>query len=511
MNRTSDSAFITTRLQDGRVAGEFSLPAGSSLATLLHNVASGESGQCVAYGDVPCEQYGAVDDADGLFLTVVMRTQGNRIEELKDVLLCLSAQISRNFEVILVGHKVSEARKDAVREVLDLYAPLLDHGIRCCFVETGERATPLQVGFTLARASYVAALDDDDLVMDTWVSSFEELAENNYGKILHTYAVMQDWYVDKDADAAGGLLRAGSSFDSQFCKEFDAGAQLTANSCPLMALAFPAFVYQDLNIKFDNSMTTTEDWDFLMRVYSVCGVVTRGSVTAIYRQWKNAATSHTQHDSGEWNDNYNRIVDKLTSAPFLVGQESVESFRLHCSGAQVGRSTLVQTARLLRYEADEPASRVLRDMELMRATKPVKTAVGVTEPHRAPGVWDCVFEFDDPQPVGMVAFTPVKKSFVVVGEFELCLEQQDGTEVKLDFSNLAYTNGYQVDCNHIVFLKEHPFVSFKVESDAPIAKVRVRTQILGTVPDYYIDQIVQGPASLMIGRARRWFKRRLQR
>ena len=43
---------------------------------------------------------------DRVFASVVMRTQGRRPEALREALLSLYAQTYRNFEVLLIGHKL---------------------------------------------------------------------------------------------------------------------------------------------------------------------------------------------------------------------------------------------------------------------------------------------------------------------------------------------------------------------------------------------------------------------
>ena len=48
-----------------------------------------------------------LESDDGIarpFLTVLVRTQGKRIEPLRDALLCLAAQSDQDFEVIVLDH-----------------------------------------------------------------------------------------------------------------------------------------------------------------------------------------------------------------------------------------------------------------------------------------------------------------------------------------------------------------------------------------------------------------------
>lgn len=53
------------------------------------------------------------------FLSVVTRTQGRRLDTLRDALLCLSAQSDQDFEVVVVGHRLDPERILAVERVIE--------------------------------------------------------------------------------------------------------------------------------------------------------------------------------------------------------------------------------------------------------------------------------------------------------------------------------------------------------------------------------------------------------
>ena len=115
-------------------------------------------------------------DAGEPFLTVVVRTQGARTATLREALLCLSAQSLQDFEVCVVGHDLDAERQLAVERVIaDLHDDMRGR-VRLVRVAGGTRATPLNAGFANARGRYIAAFDDDDLLLGSWVETFEELA-----------------------------------------------------------------------------------------------------------------------------------------------------------------------------------------------------------------------------------------------------------------------------------------------------------------------------------------------
>ena len=56
-------------------------------------------------------------DDNAPFLSVVMRTQGKRIEMLREAVLCLWAQTCQDFEVLIMGHNLDgEARIEHLRQ-----------------------------------------------------------------------------------------------------------------------------------------------------------------------------------------------------------------------------------------------------------------------------------------------------------------------------------------------------------------------------------------------------------
>jgi hypothetical protein len=78
-----------------------------------------------------------------------------------------------------------------------------------------------------------------------------------------------------------------------------------------MSLAFPRSLWHDLNERFDETLTTTEDWDYLLRAASLLGIANTLEVTAVYRQWGEGDNSASIHRSGEWQANHAYIERKL--------------------------------------------------------------------------------------------------------------------------------------------------------------------------------------------------------
>lgn len=251
------------------------------------------------------------------FLTVVTRTQGKRLDTLRETLLCLSAQTCQDFEVLVVGHRLNLRQQLAVEAVISDQHEAMRAKIRLVKVDRGERAAPLNCAFEQARGLYVAMLDDDDLVFGHWVETFHDLHEHNPGKLLRATAVSQTW--DKvEVDGSATASRSKSGYSADYPETFDLFDHLVENRSPLHSLAFPRSLYRELGFRFDETLTTAEDWDFIIRTAPLAGVACSSEVTCIYRRWENAASSYTEHDQQEWTANYRHTLRKIDAVPLLL-------------------------------------------------------------------------------------------------------------------------------------------------------------------------------------------------
>jgi len=260
------------------------------------------------------------------FLSIVTRTQGRRPDTLREVFLTLSGQTCHDFEVILVGHKLDAAGDSLVRSIVAELPVWLRDRIRLIKVEHGNRTTPLNVGFQNSAGRYTAILDDDDFVFANWVEVFKTLESENPGTVLRTMSLLQDF---EEVETCFGTKasRAVSSPRSIYPLTFQLLDHIRENKSPPVALAFPSYYFSCLGGRFDETLTTTEDWDYLMRAAFVCGVSSAAIVTSIYRQWVNRENSKTLHPPQEWTDNHHRIFDKHDSSPFLMDVGTTKQLR----------------------------------------------------------------------------------------------------------------------------------------------------------------------------------------
>lgn len=251
-------------------------------------------------------------DAEKPLISVIIRTVGDRLSELQEVFLCLSCQEFQNFEVLLMLHNVSDERYADIQKLISQLPEEDREKIRVIPVSGGNRSTPLNAGIAHAHGSYFVALDDDDIVMANWLQVFAEKIETASGTIIHSYAVSQEW------SRNGACLHSEGDRDGYFCADFDWNRQYVINRCPLMTLAFPLYTVRHFHFCFNEQYDTTEDWDFLMRVASVAGVTDAPFCTAVYRKWKNAASSTTLYTSDEWRKTEKEIRADFRSMKRIV-------------------------------------------------------------------------------------------------------------------------------------------------------------------------------------------------
>lgn len=250
------------------------------------------------------------------FLSVVVRTQGKRRTSLVEVLTSLTAQEDQDFEVLVLGHRLDLNDQKAVERIIEDVPAGLRERISLIRVDHGNRVVPLNVGFENAKGRYIAILDDDDIPMAHWVQEFRSLAARHPGQILRAGVVRQDIR----SVVVNGMesIRAEGPLDRPYPSHFDFLEHLSSNSTPPVSIAFPRGAFHSLNIRFDETLATTEDWDYLMRVAAVTGVASSPEITSIYHWWVGGESSRTVHSQAEWDKSYSTILAKFDESIILL-------------------------------------------------------------------------------------------------------------------------------------------------------------------------------------------------
>lgn len=255
--------------------------------------------------------------ADRPFLSIVMRTCAFETYPLKDILNCLSGQSDLDFEIILIGHKLDQARQIEVEKIIEMQPAYLSQKIRFLQLDVGNRTAPLNLGYRQAKGRYIVTLDDDDLVFGHYVETFRALAAQSAGKLLRVRCASQR---SRPSSVDGGVEAAISSGPilPEYPARFDLIDHLGDNYTPCMSVAYPRELIHAFDMSFDETLTTAEDYDFMMRAYFLCGISESEEITCVYRRWQKRTNSAIQHKPEEWLNNRRRIFEKHDTLSVLL-------------------------------------------------------------------------------------------------------------------------------------------------------------------------------------------------
>jgi SAM-dependent methyltransferase/glycosyltransferase involved in cell wall biosynthesis len=252
------------------------------------------------------------------FFSVIMRTQGRRPSTFWDALLCLAAQTDQDFELVIVFHGTEKETFDAILTIVNSYPQDFRNKVRLVQCTQGLRSAPLNIGLSLAQGVYFVCFDDDDLVMANWLEQFRHGANKKPGSIVRAVAVEQRLASVLEEDSTVMEFKTVSGLQKTYPTEFNLLAHFRQNYSPFFSLAFPTSFFNQYGFKFDEALNSAEDWDFLTRVVTLCGVEQCLEITGVYRKWTNAHSSATEHDQAKWKDDYSKILAKRNSNYILL-------------------------------------------------------------------------------------------------------------------------------------------------------------------------------------------------
>ena len=251
------------------------------------------------------------------FLSVITRTQGKRIRNLREVVLCLCSQTDQDFELVVVAHKVTATELDAIKSLLNELPGQVKQKAKLIQCDVGTRAAPLNAGFKMASGQYIAILDDDDYVFAHWIEIFRKLADEAPGRVLRSVACEQAITSTGENSEAVSKFRTIGPIVCSFPSDYDLFAHLKQNFSPVFSLAFPRYAFESMGIHFDETLNSAEDWDFQMRTVLLCGVWHSPEITGIYRKWQSGESSFSIHSEKTWREDYEKIIAKLDGKSHL--------------------------------------------------------------------------------------------------------------------------------------------------------------------------------------------------
>ncbi|MFJ1269146.1 class I SAM-dependent methyltransferase [Legionella lytica] len=261
-----------------------------------------------------------------VFLSIIIRTQGLRCSTLRDAILCLSAQSNQDFEIVLVGHKLSLPQQIKIEQIISEQSEDMKNKIRFLLINDAKgRAAPLNRAIKVAKGQYVSVLDDDDVVFSNWVENFQILARKDYGRVLRATCVEQDIQeVVKPSKNEDLEFKTIGKIKNIYPSQFNLLDHLENNYSPFMSWSFPRSIFHDFHFEFDESLAVCEDWDLAMRAGLFCGVSSNSTITAIYRKWKIGNNSFNTHPPEQWQSDRLKIIAKFYKYPQIIPADSIK-------------------------------------------------------------------------------------------------------------------------------------------------------------------------------------------
>jgi glycosyltransferase involved in cell wall biosynthesis len=277
----------------------------------------------------------AIDEFD---VSVLVRTQGTRAQNLLELLTCLAGQTHERFEVVLLVHTSDLDSVDSTRRLVSQFDFGFSRRVQVLQVVGGSRGRPLNVGIDAARGRYIAFVDDDDLVTADWVEAFARGSERAPGRVIRSITVERDVRRVAEGELAAATVLEGA-LRFTFAPMFDFVEHCFANSTPICAFAVPKSLLSALRIRFDEHVAVQEDWHFLMRCASYGGVHDTGAITAIYHRWADLDGSRVTIGEDVWRASRDLVLHEFDIRPILLPPGAVRSIvglRTELEGFRVG-------------------------------------------------------------------------------------------------------------------------------------------------------------------------------
>lgn len=251
---------------------------------------------------------------EGAFLSVLLRSQGNRPALLLEALTTLAAQTDDDFEVILLGHDLARPARDEIERLVGDFPQGFAARVALHFVDGGSRSRPLNVGLDVASGKYAAFLDDDDVVTAHWVETFRRAAATSPGSVLRARTVDQLVRRPERRELAPYCVEGPLSLHSG---PYDPVEHLWRNQTTICSIAVPLADARRLELRFDESLDILEDWLFLLEAVARLGVTDIPEITSLYRRWT-IDPRKRQVNEATWVAARVRVLDILDARPVYL-------------------------------------------------------------------------------------------------------------------------------------------------------------------------------------------------
>lgn len=278
---------------------------------------------------------------DGPFLSVVVPAGTIGEQALRETLLCLAAQDDVDFEVLLTVPADGEAAAAAARAVADQPA-LARERVRIVRAPATTPGAARNAGLAEARGRYVAVLPAGDLVLGSWVGVLHAAETSSGGGLLRTVGVTQDHVMTEVAGLPA--VRAVGSPLSTSPARFSLWQHAAEPLTPPAAWAWPRSLVEEHHVAYDETVSDDPDWELLVRLAQLVGVVDLETVTSLRRGWSDAAVP--THDTAR---------EAIDARPLVLPPGEVRRLQAEAPQSEATReltTELETSAELIRLKDD---------------------------------------------------------------------------------------------------------------------------------------------------------------
>lgn len=305
-------------------------------------------------------------------LTVLVAGRGQRpvIEGLEDTLVCLAAQDTAAFEVIV---PVPSDELDAVQALVGGFAPDVAGRVRVVGSGHPRSAGRLNAALEQVRSPLVAFVASGDVLTPDWARRFVEAAAERPGVVLRARCFR------RQVEPVDGSVLSQTKAVPVGEERFELWRHLRADQLPLGSFALPAALCRHAGLRFDENATAAT-WKFSLTAAMLAGVVDVPAATCVQQR---------RGDDGDEPDGL-ELVAALVGTPlfFPAGTAGV----LHGAGCEqdwaVALSRELEETKARLEVAERRADEVerlyqeIRTSEWWRASAPIRRGLSWVKTRR---------------------------------------------------------------------------------------------------------------------------------
>jgi hypothetical protein len=277
-------------------------------------------------------------------LSIFTRIGDEGVFSVRDLLLCLAGQTDQNFEWLIIARPSFHSHIPELKRQLNIN-PDLQRRTIFLISNSNSRGGLLNLGLKKMRGDYFVVLDDDDLVSSNYVESFNFAGKKCKSKnIIRSVAARK---IVEPSKQDGHNLISISKAEFPWPKDFSQIDHIYSNQTPCFSIAFPKGEIDKFKILWDETLSATEDWDFLLNASSKIKVLQIQEITGIYRVLANRSRSQRSEKIESWVTSEIRVRNKMKQLKFPFSIEEIEilaeaaSKRLSQSRGSKGKQLII--------------------------------------------------------------------------------------------------------------------------------------------------------------------------